>query len=73
MADTTICRPLGPARVLSFEDFLRRREPPGGGDPQVVSEVESPFTRGPLFRSLTPKEIVHRETMLGHLRRADHD
>jgi len=70
MAGATICRH-GAARVLSFEGFLRRRERLEGGDAHDDPEVESPFTRSPLLRALTPKQVVHRQTMLGHLRRHD--
>jgi len=71
MAD--ICRQYGAARVLSFEGFLRRRDRLEGGDAHGDPEVESPFTRSPLLRALTPRQIVHRQAMLGHLHRHDGD
>ena len=73
MADALVCRPFGAARVLSFEGFLRHRERRPEEKSSVPSEAESPFTRGRVPSALTPKQIVHRQTMLGHLHRQDGD
>jgi hypothetical protein len=59
--------------VLSFEGFLRRRERLAEEKASVPSEMESPFTRERVSSALTPKQIVHRQTMLGHLHRHDGD
>ena len=68
MAQDTVQQSKGTARVLSFEDFVRRTVRDSEQAP-TSDAPQSPFGNFAWLRPLSRRQITHRQTMLMHFRR----
>ena len=66
MAHVTDRKPNGPARILSFEAFVRRSV--SAPEPDQDQAPESPFFLRGWVRPLNAQQILHRQAMLLNFR-----
>lgn len=68
MAHVTDREPVGPARILSFETFVRRSVTVPE-QPDQEQAPESPFVVRGWVRPLNARQILHRQAMLRNVQR----